>query len=179
LASHEFVARSAEERNQPLISDHEPTREPPIDSQLAYSLSQLAKITSIGRQRLYDEINAGRLIAVKIGRRTVFRRADIVNWLARARVIEPAGALDAVERALPSATFEPEPIGAARNRPQRRRGDRNEPTPPAPPVAQVRDSRILGQERSQQNPGFLARHRRDKRGADPDIAPPGATRGAH
>jgi hypothetical protein len=152
----------------------------PADARMAYSIDDLSRRSGVGRQLIYDEINAGHLLARKIGRRTIILATEGERWLADAPAIEPAAATDILERALPSATFELEPMGTARspikNRAQRRRGEQNVPTPPAPPVAQVRDSRIVGQERSQQNAGFLARHRRDERGADTDVTPPGAAR---
>ena len=89
---------------------------------------------------------------------------------------QPAASPDSVDRALPSAV----PTGAARtpikNRPQLRRCDRNAATPPpTPPLCDDSKSRFLGQERPQQNPGFLAQRRHDERCADPDVTPPSAT----
>jgi len=43
----------------------------------------------VGRQLVYDEINAGRLIAKKVGRRTIIPRANGKRWLESAAVITP------------------------------------------------------------------------------------------
>jgi hypothetical protein len=48
---------------------------------LAYSIRQLAKECDIGRSRIYEEISAQRLLARKIGRRTIIRRSDAIRWL--------------------------------------------------------------------------------------------------
>jgi excisionase family DNA binding protein len=42
-------------------------------------------LTSIKRSMLYKEIAAGHLIATKIGDRTIFRAADVDDWLNRGR----------------------------------------------------------------------------------------------
>lgn len=54
----------------------------PFFDQLAYSIEETARITSLGRTALYDEIKAGRLKARKAGRRTVVAADDIRQWLA-------------------------------------------------------------------------------------------------
>ena len=50
-------------------------------ARLAYSISRLAKESDVSRSMIYEEIAAGRLIARKIGRRTIVRRADALAWL--------------------------------------------------------------------------------------------------
>ena len=50
-------------------------------ARLAYSITRLAKESDISRSMIYEEIAAGRLIARKIGRRTIVRRADALAWL--------------------------------------------------------------------------------------------------
>lgn len=50
-------------------------------ARLAYSITRLAKESDISRSMIYEEIAAGRLIARKIGRRTIVRRADALLWL--------------------------------------------------------------------------------------------------
>lgn len=54
----------------------------PFFDQLAYSIEETARITSLGRTALYDEIKAGRLKARKAGRRTVILDSDLRAWLA-------------------------------------------------------------------------------------------------
>ncbi|MBV9151502.1 MAG: DNA-binding protein [Alphaproteobacteria bacterium] len=43
----------------------------------------------VGRQTAYDEINAGRLIANKVGRRTIITRANSKRWRESLPTIEP------------------------------------------------------------------------------------------
>jgi excisionase family DNA binding protein len=54
----------------------------PFFDQFAYSIEETARITSLGRTALYEEIKAGRLKARKAGRRTVVIADDIRQWLA-------------------------------------------------------------------------------------------------
>jgi excisionase family DNA binding protein len=49
---------------------------------LAMHIEEAAQKTGAGRTVLYQEIRAGRLIARKIGRRTVITTADLETWLA-------------------------------------------------------------------------------------------------
>jgi hypothetical protein len=60
-------------------------------ARLAYSIERLAKESDISRSMIYEEITAGRLIARKIGRRTVVRRSDALRWL---RLLPPLGGHD-------------------------------------------------------------------------------------
>jgi excisionase family DNA binding protein len=53
-----------------------------MDMPLAYSVTEACVALRIGRTRLYEEIKGGRLLAVKVGKRTVIRRADLEKWLA-------------------------------------------------------------------------------------------------
>jgi excisionase family DNA binding protein len=48
---------------------------------LAFDISGAARAMSVGRNKVYDEIAAGRLDARKVGRRTVISRAAIQAWL--------------------------------------------------------------------------------------------------
>jgi excisionase family DNA binding protein len=48
---------------------------------LGYSIEHLAKEVDVGRSTIYQEIAAGRLVARKVGRRTVIRRSDAIRWL--------------------------------------------------------------------------------------------------
>jgi excisionase family DNA binding protein len=49
---------------------------------LAHSISEVTKLTGVGRSFLYEEISAGRLVARKAGRRTLIFDADLNAWLA-------------------------------------------------------------------------------------------------
>lgn len=50
-------------------------------ARLAYSISRLVRESDVSRSLIYEEIASGRLIARKIGRRTIVRRADALAWL--------------------------------------------------------------------------------------------------
>jgi excisionase family DNA binding protein len=52
--------------------------QPVPDTRLAYSIAEAAAVSGIGRTLLYAEIAAGRLLAVKAGRRTLIPR-DALN----------------------------------------------------------------------------------------------------
>jgi len=48
---------------------------------LSYTIEEAAKITGLGRTRLYEELNTGRLKGVKAGRRTLIPHSSIEQWL--------------------------------------------------------------------------------------------------
>ena len=50
------------------------------NTSLAYDINGAARAMSVGRNKVYDEIAAGRLDARKVGRRTVITRAAIQAW---------------------------------------------------------------------------------------------------
>jgi hypothetical protein len=52
-----------------------------LSKRLSYSVNRLAKECDVGRSSIYEEIGAQRLIARKIGRRTIIRRSDAIRWL--------------------------------------------------------------------------------------------------
>lgn len=47
-----------------------------------YSVLEILEITGIGRTKLYQELNSGRLLAVKIGKRTCVTEASLEMWLS-------------------------------------------------------------------------------------------------
>jgi hypothetical protein len=49
----------------------------------AHTLRDLKEAGYAGFTKLYEEIRAGRLVATKIGRRTVILDDDLQAWLAR------------------------------------------------------------------------------------------------
>ena len=55
--------------------------------QLAYSIASAIRITGLGRTSLYREISAGRLIAHKVGRRTLIHAEDLDRWLASQPIV--------------------------------------------------------------------------------------------
>lgn len=48
---------------------------------LSYNIDETSKITGLGKTRIYEELNSGRLRAVKVGRRTLIPHASIEEWL--------------------------------------------------------------------------------------------------
>lgn len=52
-----------------------------MNEPIAYSVEETRKVTGIGRTAIYEEIKAGRLRAVKRGRRTLILADDIRRWL--------------------------------------------------------------------------------------------------
>lgn len=53
-----------------------------MSTPLTYSIEEARKVTGTGRTVLYEEIEAGRLRAVKRGRRTLILAEDLRRWLA-------------------------------------------------------------------------------------------------
>jgi len=49
----------------------------PNPQPIAYSVNDAAAVSSIGRTRLYELINQGKLDVVKIGRRTLVKAASL------------------------------------------------------------------------------------------------------
>ncbi len=49
---------------------------------LAYTIEEFCLVAKVGRTTVYKEIAAGRLIARKVGRRTIILPSDSQSWLA-------------------------------------------------------------------------------------------------
>ena len=60
-----------------------PDADPPVD-RLAYSVSEAAEATGLSRDLLYDEMRAGRLAYLKVGRRRIITRQHLEAFLTRA-----------------------------------------------------------------------------------------------
>jgi hypothetical protein len=60
--------------------------------QRAMSIDGFCKGYGIGRTKVYEEINAGRLKARKAGRRTIITVDDAEDWLSRLANNEAGGA---------------------------------------------------------------------------------------
>ncbi len=50
---------------------------------LAHTIDELCLVAKVGRTTVYKEIAAGRLIARKVGRRTIILPSDSQSWLAK------------------------------------------------------------------------------------------------
>jgi excisionase family DNA binding protein len=55
----------------------------PLQNKLVYSVNEAAAALGIGRTKLYEMVNAGELFAVKLGKRTLIRCADVDALLDR------------------------------------------------------------------------------------------------
>jgi excisionase family DNA binding protein len=53
------------------------------DDRLAYSVDEAAAITGLSRDLLYDQMRAGRLAFLKIGRRRIITRQHLEAFLTR------------------------------------------------------------------------------------------------
>lgn len=53
----------------------------PARERLALSVSEAAEEVRISRRQIYEELQAGRLRTVKVGRRRLVRREDLKLWL--------------------------------------------------------------------------------------------------
>jgi excisionase family DNA binding protein len=51
---------------------------------LAYSIDEVAQITGLSRDLLYDQMRTGRLGYIKVGRRRIITRQHLDAFLARA-----------------------------------------------------------------------------------------------
>ena len=61
----------------------------PNSEHVLFSIPRLLDIADISRTRLYEEINAGRLRVVKVGRRTLVTRAALKAWLEQLEADAP------------------------------------------------------------------------------------------
>jgi excisionase family DNA binding protein len=59
------------------------TSEGPVD-RLAYSVDEAAAVTGLSRDLLYDQMRAGRLAYLKVGRRRIITRQHLEAFLTRA-----------------------------------------------------------------------------------------------
>ena len=56
--------------------------EPATPARDVLTVAETAKAAGVCRQSIYNEINTGRLIARKMGSRTIILRGDYLAWLA-------------------------------------------------------------------------------------------------
>ena len=55
----------------------------PAGARLAYSVAEAAQATGLSRDLLYDEMRAGRLAYLKIGRRRIITRQQLDAFLSK------------------------------------------------------------------------------------------------
>ena len=53
----------------------------PQEQRLAYGVDDVVRVSGVGRSTVYQQIKPGRLVARKIGKRTVVLKADLNAWL--------------------------------------------------------------------------------------------------
>ena len=59
-----------------------PPTSDPLTDRLAYSVEEAARVTGLSRDLLYDEMRAGRLVYLKVGRRRIITRQHLEAFLA-------------------------------------------------------------------------------------------------
>jgi excisionase family DNA binding protein len=57
-----------------------------VQTKLALTIEEAATAAGVGRTTLFEEIRQGRLIARKVGRRTIIATVDLEAWLTSLRV---------------------------------------------------------------------------------------------
>jgi hypothetical protein len=53
-----------------------------VSNKLAFSISDIVKLSGVGRTTIFSEIKVGHLKVRKCGRRTIALRADVEGWLS-------------------------------------------------------------------------------------------------
>lgn len=61
-----------------------------MNGKLTYTINEAASAAGIGRTKLYELINSGEVPLIKIGTRSLVRRSDILQLLARNTVANAA-----------------------------------------------------------------------------------------
>jgi excisionase family DNA binding protein len=55
-----------------------------LAERLAYSVEEAARVTGLSRDLLYDQMRAGKLLYLKVGRRRIITRQHLEAFLTRA-----------------------------------------------------------------------------------------------
>jgi len=61
----------------------EPVSSTELNERLAYSVDEAAAITGLSRDLLYDQMRAGKLAYLKVGRRRIISRQHLEAFLTR------------------------------------------------------------------------------------------------
>jgi excisionase family DNA binding protein len=56
---------------------------------MGWSIVEAARTANIGRSTVYEAIKAGRLVARKMGRRTIILDRDLQAWLSTLPLLKP------------------------------------------------------------------------------------------
>jgi excisionase family DNA binding protein len=54
-----------------------------LNDKALYSIPEVIEMVGIGRTKLYQELNSGRLQAVKVGKRTGVTKLSLEKWLSK------------------------------------------------------------------------------------------------
>jgi excisionase family DNA binding protein len=57
---------------------------------MGWSITDAARTANVGRSTVYEEIKAGRLVARKMGRRTIILDRDLQAWLSTLPTLKTA-----------------------------------------------------------------------------------------
>jgi len=57
---------------------------------LALSIAEVCALAGVGRTFLYEEIDSGRLVVTKAGRRSLILYSDAVAWLTKLPKLRPS-----------------------------------------------------------------------------------------
>ncbi len=60
--------------------------------QRAFNVNEFSQEYGIGRTKIYEEMNSGRLRGRKIGKRTIIAEVDAEDWLQRLPTVSEASA---------------------------------------------------------------------------------------
>jgi predicted DNA-binding transcriptional regulator AlpA len=83
----EIIRRSRRGRSPSTISEGEWKRR---ERQRVLSVDEFSQAYGIGRSKVYDELNSGRLRARKIGKRTMIAEVDAKDWWLNLPTVEEA-----------------------------------------------------------------------------------------
>lgn len=62
----------------------------PMQGKIAYTVDEAMCVMNIGRTKFYQEVQAGRLKIVKLGKKTLVPATEPANWLERLTALQPA-----------------------------------------------------------------------------------------
>ena len=63
-----------------------------MDQKRAFDIVEICERTGLGRSKIYEQIGIGRLVARKVGRRTLVLERDLKDFLEALPVIQPNAA---------------------------------------------------------------------------------------
>jgi excisionase family DNA binding protein len=62
-----------------------------LNTPIAYTVAEACDASRAGRTTLYKAVRAGKLRALKHGRRTIILRSDLLHWLESMTPVAPTG----------------------------------------------------------------------------------------